>query len=90
MNELNEDFEKLMELYNSVKREIRQRDKHLYERWKAGGFCIDSDILSMYPSLPEVMESLQAECPGHDTDCEIDPDNPCDACNAAARLNCTK
>lgn len=61
MDELNEDFEKLTWLYASIKREVRQRDKHLYERWKAGGFCIDNDIVSMYPSLPEVMESLQEE-----------------------------
>lgn len=58
MDELREDFEKMMELYNSIKRQVRQRDKYLYERWKAGGFLVDHDIVSMYPDLTEVMEQL--------------------------------
>lgn len=58
MDELREDFDKMMELYESIKRQIRQRDKHLYERWKAGGFLVDHDIVCMYPDLTEVMEQL--------------------------------
>jgi molybdenum-dependent DNA-binding transcriptional regulator ModE len=62
MNEsLNERFEKLIELYEEIKREVRQRDKHLFEQWKAGGFLIDSDILSMYPNLEKVVERLGDE-----------------------------
>jgi hypothetical protein len=37
--------------YNEIKREIFHADKLFYERWKAGGFLIDEDIMSMYPCL---------------------------------------
>jgi hypothetical protein len=54
-------FEEMMELYNELKQEIRHKDKHLYERWKAGGFIVDEDIVSMYPHMGEVVESLDCE-----------------------------
>lgn len=31
---------------------------HLYERWKAGGFLVDTDIVSMYPNAEEVIGEL--------------------------------
>ena len=60
MNELREDFDKMMELYHFIKRQVRQKDKHLYERWKAGGFLVDNDIVSMYPDLTEVIEAIES------------------------------
>lgn len=48
----------LMENYESLKREIRRRDINQYERWKAGGYLIDENIVSMYPNLSEVVESV--------------------------------
>lgn len=59
--ELVEDYYQLMELYQDVKSEIKRRDKRLFERWKAGGFIIDEDILSMYPNLTQCIESLDEE-----------------------------
>jgi hypothetical protein len=59
--DLVENFEKLLELFNSIKSEVRRRDKHLYEQWKAGGFLVDDNVVSMYPSLPEVIERLGFE-----------------------------
>lgn len=29
-----------------------------FTRWKAGGFLVDDDIVSMYPDLGRVIESL--------------------------------
>ena len=58
MNAFQEDFDKLMDLYQQIKQQIRQKDKHLYEQWKAGGFLVDNDIVSMYPDLTKVMETL--------------------------------
>lgn len=55
---MQEEYDKLMELYNSLKRQVRQADPHLYERWKAGGFLIDDDIMSMYPTLGKCVEQL--------------------------------
>ncbi len=61
MDELQDMYEEMMELYNSLKREIRQKDKHMYEQWKAGGFLVDPDIVSMYPCLGIVLEDMQEE-----------------------------
>lgn len=55
---IQEQLETLMDAYNSIKSEVRRRNPHLYERWKAGGFLIDNDVLSMYPNLQEVVEYL--------------------------------
>ena len=61
MDELRESYDQLMEAYNFIKTEVRRRDKHLYERWKAGGFLIDDDIISMFPALSKVMEFLEED-----------------------------
>jgi hypothetical protein len=60
LDELQEDLGELLERFESIKRKVRQADRHLYERWKAGGFLVDSDIVSMYPHVGEVVESLEA------------------------------
>jgi hypothetical protein len=44
--------------WDQIKREIRQLDPHLYEQWRAGGFLVDEDVMSMYPSLSTVIEKL--------------------------------
>lgn len=59
--EFQEDFNKLMDLYHSIKQEVQRKDHHLYARWKAGGFLIDNDIISMYPNLEQVVESLASQ-----------------------------
>lgn len=43
---------------NVIKCRVKRIDKHLYERWKAGGFLVDDDIVSMYPNMSEVVESI--------------------------------
>lgn len=58
-NYLKQRMERLIELYHEVKQEIRLQDKHLYERWKAGGYLVDSDIISMYPSLESIFSTME-------------------------------
>jgi hypothetical protein len=55
METLQNRIEELLEKFNEIKREIRDADKKLYERWKAGGFLVDGDIISMYPSLEKII-----------------------------------
>lgn len=59
MSELMESYIRLMEEYNFLKHEVRRKDKRLYEQWKAGGFIVDTDILSMYPCLETVVETIE-------------------------------
>lgn len=58
---LQEKADKILELLEEVKREVKQKDAHLFEQWKAGGFIIDPDIMSMYPDLTKVAERLSDE-----------------------------
>lgn len=58
---LQDQCEQLMELYCNLKERIRRSDRRLFERWKAGGYLIDSDIFSTYPNLEEVVEQLEEE-----------------------------
>ena len=45
----------ILELFEEVKREIQKVNASFYERWKAGGFLIDSSICSMYPSIADAV-----------------------------------
>lgn len=47
--------------WDLIKRLIKEKDPLLYERWKAGGYLVDEDVLSMYPCLSQVLEKLEAE-----------------------------
>ena len=75
MDSLSKMYDDLMSIYHDIKREVRRRDKHLYERWKAGGFLVDDDILSMYPDLGKVVEQLGDEDDEDDEDDET-AENP--------------
>ena len=55
---LTKKYEALIELFNEIKDEIEERDPNEYARWKAGGFILDTNIISMYPNLDEVVEGL--------------------------------
>jgi hypothetical protein len=61
-------FEELLEIYEELKREVKHRDPHEFERWKAGGFLVDDNIMSMYPHLGQVVDKLDVE----DEDEELD------------------
>lgn len=61
----NYDLQQSLEEINNgmeyIKRICKENDKNLYERWKAGGFIVDTNIVSMYPNVDEVVESLMEE-----------------------------
>lgn len=61
MDDLREMYEQMMSLYEDIKREVKSRDTQLYKRWEAGGFLVDDNVVSMYPSLGEVIESVERE-----------------------------
>lgn len=58
---LQDSLEKISESLSFIKRICKDKDKNLYERWKAGGFLIDTNIVSMYPNIEDVVESLIEE-----------------------------
>jgi len=55
--------ERLQELCNTITeavseagRIIKDENSHLYEQWKASGKQVTDEFVSMYPSLPEILE----------------------------------
>lgn len=58
MNDLKNAYNRLCDAYDDFKHLVKQEDNHLFERWKAGGFLVDNDIISMYPNAEEVYQSL--------------------------------
>jgi hypothetical protein len=63
MDDLRIACQKLQEEFEFIKHEVRRKDRHLFEQWKAGGFIIDVGIVSMYPNLETVVETLDAAEP---------------------------
>ncbi len=43
--------------YRSIKQFIKDYAPEEYQRWKAGGFLLDDDIVSMYPTIGPVFDS---------------------------------
>jgi len=78
---LKERIENLVGEYMEIKREIRQINPRFYERWKAGGYLIDEDIICMYPNINDILDTLP------DTEDEEDEDegdecgDKCSECN---------
>lgn len=56
-----ERYNDLMEIFNEIKEEVREMDKNLYERWRASGFQVTEEFVSMYPNLCEVLETLDED-----------------------------
>jgi len=57
--ELIEGLDDLEKAFNEVKSSLRTANPTLYERWKAGGFLIDDDIVSMFPTISELREDIE-------------------------------
>lgn len=53
-----QDIDTFWDLYYQIKKEIKNKNKNLYERWKAGGFLVDSNIISDYPTIEKVIEEI--------------------------------
>jgi len=58
---LREELDTLLTSFTSIKETVKAEDKSLYKRWKAGGFAIDGNFLSMYPSVESVVDDLLDE-----------------------------
>jgi hypothetical protein len=65
--ELQKQCDELYCLYNDIKNEVRRLNPHLFEKWKAGGFLIDTDIMSMYPHLESVVEYITDDCSDYES-----------------------
>lgn len=65
---MNKKLQKLLDLYQELKQFVQTNDKHLFERWKAGGFLIDENIVSSYPNIVQVFEQLDEEETHEETD----------------------
>jgi len=63
-------FENFLADYQEIKRQIRMEDPMLYERWKAGGFLVDNDIICMYPCLEGMLEDDLLTFEGEEDDAE--------------------
>lgn len=57
--ELIEGLNDLEKAFNEVKSSLKTANPKLYERWKAGGFLIDDDIVSMFPTISELREDIE-------------------------------
>ena len=73
-SDLKELYEELMGIYVDLKRDVRIKNHLFYERWKAGGFRIDEDVLDVvYPNLgemPELADDYEEEDDDDDDDDE--------------------
>ncbi len=59
LEELENAARALEEAYFDFKSLVKRKAPHiLFERWKAGGYLVDTDIMSMYPNAFEVAEKL--------------------------------
>jgi hypothetical protein len=58
---LREENEKIERAMCEIDYILRNSDKHLYERWKAGGKQVTEEFVSSYPSLQKVIEELEEE-----------------------------
>lgn len=68
---LNDAYEQLCNAYSEFKDEARRILPRIeFERWKAGGFLVDEDILSMYPNIHQLIERNQDDEDEEETDDE--------------------
>lgn len=58
MNSVEQAYANLCNSFEFLKKTIRTEDKNLYEQWKAGGFLVDENVVSMYPNIHEVYDRL--------------------------------
>lgn len=58
---MKEEIEAFLESYEFLKKQIRSNDPRLYDRWKAGGFLVDNDVVSCYPNLQDILSDMLDE-----------------------------
>jgi hypothetical protein len=76
-----DDYDRMVELNDTIQSALAELEQLIkdespreYERWKAGGKHVTNEFVSMYPSLEEVIESLEYRTDEYEDDAE-DTDN---------------
>lgn len=67
---MKEEIEAFLESYEFLKKQIRSNDPQLFARWKAGGFLVDNDVVSMYPTLVSILETMLESMEAQDLEVE--------------------
>jgi hypothetical protein len=64
---IKEDFEELQSIGERIEIAMNEFDSLLhrlnpvmYEQWKAGGKAATNEYISMYPSVPEILDQLES------------------------------
>jgi len=55
--ELQSLFEDFLKDFRYFKDFIKASNRAAYENWKAGGFLVDNDVISMYNTIEQAFES---------------------------------
>jgi hypothetical protein len=70
--EITEEFvADFLDKYELIKEYIRRTNTRAYDRWKAGGFIVDHNVVSMYPTLLQTVEDVGYE---NEEENELDED----------------
>ncbi len=56
--EIEQAFSKLEDAFYEFSNIVKEKDSHLYEQWKSGGFIVSDNVVSMYPNAGEVCNRL--------------------------------
>jgi hypothetical protein len=73
MEDLEVAFGNLQTWFHQFDRVLKQLDRQMWEKWKAGGKAVTSEFLSMYPSAEECFDRLQEEAQEEpEEDCDVD------------------
>jgi hypothetical protein len=69
---------KLEEAFEEFRRELQRQDKRAYERWKAGGYIVSTDVVTAYPTAIGMYSDYKKEvCPDCGDELE---DGVCKSC----------
>ena len=70
--ELQKLFDNFMDDYRFLKGFIEANCGHDFKNWKAGGFLIDHNVVSMYKTMEQAFDSAVANMPVDDEDEEFE------------------
>jgi hypothetical protein len=61
LEECLEEADTVLESMERIKAWLRVERPQVYERWKAGDFIVDADVINMYLSLHDISQQLMDE-----------------------------
>jgi len=68
--ELTDALTALLDAFGEFDSLLRRADRHLWERWKAGGKAVSDEFVSMYPAAAECVEQLEPDDSEEDAEAE--------------------